>query len=198
MPYDEPPEGKKPYETLESFLNRTKGRTPVISISREAAVAGVGLLEALARVLLVLPPGIQFQESPLLCLKGWLEAGLPASVPRAACNPDDANLVLQMVAIAVCTRRKAARYGGLDAQVLDLLSKSDPALPSVLDRWGMLVAQAYVDTIRHVGGLVASIHWEKKTTLTKDLFLAEFRNLELASGIDIDYCGISFLRKFRV
>jgi hypothetical protein len=174
FPYDpDDPDraGKTPYETLQTFLTGVKGRSPVVTVSG-AQITGAALLESLARVLTALPLGLglAYSPDPLTALADAIRAPRP-NVDLRLCTAADCEFVGQMIAIHRIRQhclggKRVDRYGGQDLEVLTLLKRIGGAFPQRLERWGTLIAQMFVDFVRHLGDLAACQVWEKRTTVT--------------------------------
>jgi len=195
-PYVDSKEGGKLYETLNSFFDREKGRAPVMTVSKGAADMGAAVLDSLYRVVLAAAEGrFQYREDPLHELLQWCLKFGGEGAATGGCRRADCALVAQLAALYRRTAPHQSRYGGLDIEVLDTIMKNDPSgrASQAFDRWGMLLAQAYVDFLRFLGQQAMSLHWEKKTTLSPELLAGLVRMLPMVTGVQLPYDAVTAL-----
>lgn len=195
-PYVDPKEGGKPYETLDSFFNREKGRAAVITVSTKTADMGAAILDSLYRVVLAASDGrLQYREDSLQELQQWCLRFGGEGAAVGGCRRADCAIVAQLAALYRRTAPHRSRYGGLDIEVLDTIMKNDPSgrASQAFDRWGLLLAQAYVDLLRFLGQQAMALHWEKKTTLSPELLAGLVRMLPMVTGVQLPYDAVTAL-----
>lgn len=190
LPFDPeiPTAGGKAYETITSFIAREKGRQQVMSITGGAKVC-VALYESLARVISASPKDIEYQQHPRQRLLLAIDDN---ELADDKCTVHDSAIVRQMLLVTqyrIDTKLTLKdRYGGRDTDLLkQLRDKTCPEVSTRLERWGMQIAQLYIDFLRTIGELAANQLWEKKATLDEAMLRRILRDIGLITRYPLPY-----------
>ena len=192
LPFDpEEPVKEKFYETLESFMHKDSGFTSVMPVVK-AGGFGADAFESLARVVVSMPANLEYQDRPLFTMVKMLKAG---NYNRNTCTESDVEFVLQLVIYRTTCHNLASErggggsampYAGFDCQLLDYMRKKMPVeFTSRLEKWGLNLAQLFVDFFRHMGEYAMNFHFEKRIVFDRAFIAGFLRNMPLVTRMPI-------------
>ena len=185
LPYDPCDDSKaKNYETLESFLKSEKNRMSVMPVSRGLPVA-VAMFESLVRVVSGLPPNTEYSERPI---KAMFEAIVNKTLDMGCCTEYDCDIVKQIVLLrsvrGVLGMSKVTPYGKYDSQLYDHMKKKMPqSFASRLEKWGLSLAQLFIDFLRSIGEIAMNYHWSKRVVFDEHFVGGVLRTLPLMTHV---------------
>jgi hypothetical protein len=162
------------------YQKRSTGKSPVLVQGGDFCF--IPVLESFIRV--VIAHGL-VGDKPFASI--WHQLS-NKSLPCVMYTNPDREIVLQIISINMWRSKtgkaKEDKYSGMDTEVLHFLKLMAP-LSSKLDRWGIKMAQLYIDFVRWFGEMTAVSCWEKKTNFDEAQFRYLMRMSALITGVSV-------------